>query len=124
MNERDWGELLRRLAATLVDRDAIAAIMDRMPASHGSLSERTAEMWLCAIEEAGYQIVPLRERTLTACDICGRGYPPGEMVRGKSWTVTYCVECAAEKIDQLDRLLERIVAERDALKLRGRAADE
>lgn len=77
-----------------------------------------------ALEMAGYRIVPLRERTLTACDICGRGYPPGEMVRGKSWTVTYCVECAATKIDQLDRLLERIASERDALKLRGRAADE
>ena len=124
MNERDWGELLRRLAATLVDRDAIAAIMDRMPASHGSLPERTAEMWLCAIEEAGYQIVPLRDRTLTACDICERGYPLDEMVRGSGWTVTYCVECAAEQIDQLDRLLERITTERDALKLRGRAADE
>lgn len=120
MNERDWGELLRRLAATLVDRDAIAAIMDRMPASHGSLPERTAEMWLRAIEEAGYVIVPVRDRTLTACDNCGQGYPLGEMVRGSDWTMAYCVECAAEQIDQLERLLERIASERDALRRRRR----
>ena len=106
------------------ERTAADVIRDVVRGLCGLPSAEIAWRVVDALEMAGYRIVPLRERTLTACDICERGYPLDEMVRGSGWTVTYCVECAAEQIDQLDRLLERITTERDALKLRGRAADE
>jgi len=106
------------------ERTAADVIRDAVRGLCGLPSAEIAWRVVDALEMAGYRIVPLRERTLTACDICERGYPAGGMVRGSGWTVTYCVECAAEQLDQLERLLERVTSERDTLKLRRRAADE
>ena len=67
------------------ERTAADVIRDAVRGLCGLPSAEIAWRVVDALGMAGYRIVPLRERTLTACDICGLGYPPSEMVRG------YCV---------------------------------